>query len=131
MRLLKLPEVIRRDISSGLLSAGHARQLLVLETEREMIELARRVVSEEMPVRKLEKLVREWKQKSDGDGDGGQKADEAQLTAIHDLEDRLRRALSTKVSIRSRGEGKGRIEIEYYSFEEFERLLEIFNVPPQ
>ncbi len=128
LRLLKLPEIIRRDISAGLLSAGHARQLLSLDNEGEQIELARRVIKEEMPVRKLEKLVRDWKKLSGGDR--RQRLNEEELTAIRDLEDRLRRALSTKVRINSRGDGKGRIEIEYYSFDEFERLLELFDVPP-
>ncbi len=130
LRLLKLPEIIRRDISAGLLSAGHARQLLTLESEGEQIELARLVIKEEMPVRKLEKLVRNWKKRVGGDNQNKRKLNAEELTAIRDLEDRLRRALSTKVRINSKGEGKGRIEIEYYSFEEFERLLELFDVPP-
>jgi ParB family transcriptional regulator, chromosome partitioning protein len=130
LRLLKLPEIIRRDISAGLLSAGHARQLLVLDNEREQIELARLVIKEEMPVRKLEKMVRDWKDRAAGMKQNQRKLNEEELTAIRDLEDRLRRALSTKVRINSRGEGKGRIEIEYYSFDEFERLLELFDVPP-
>ena len=131
LRLLKLPEIIRRDISAGLLSAGHGRQLLALDNESEQIELARLVIKEEMPVRRLEKLVRDWKSRSGGAKTGGQrKLNDEELTAIRDLEDRLRRALSTKVRINSKGEGKGRIEIEYYSFEEFERLLELFDVPP-
>jgi ParB family transcriptional regulator, chromosome partitioning protein len=130
LRLLKLPEIIRRDISAGLLSSGHARQLLALDNESDQIEMARLVIKEEIPVRKLEKMVRDWKSRTAGKKQNLRKLNDEELTAIRDLEDRLRRALSTKVRINSKGEGKGRIEIEYYSFEEFERLLELFDVPP-
>ncbi|MBW7995236.1 MAG: ParB/RepB/Spo0J family partition protein [Candidatus Glassbacteria bacterium] len=132
IRLLRLPEVVRRQISAGKLSAGHARQLLALDEAGAQIELARRVIDRDISVRKLERLVREWKLGravgKPGAGNGGRS--EAEQAAIRELEDRLRRAFGTKVRISSRAEGKGKIEIEYYSYEEFERLLELFDVQP-
>lgn len=129
LRLLRLPEAVRREISAGILSAGHARQLLVLDNESEQIELARRVIEKDLSVRRLEQLVRQWKEKP-ADSDRGKRKSEREDDTVRELEDRFRRALGTKVKIRNSGDGRGRIEIEYYSYEEFERLLELLDVPP-
>ncbi|HLA38525.1 MAG TPA: ParB/RepB/Spo0J family partition protein [Candidatus Glassbacteria bacterium] len=132
VRLLRLPEVIQQAVAGGALSAGHARQLLAVEDDAERIELARRVIDEDLSVRRLEKIVRDRRlvsgsaDKKSGDG----RPDERARVHIDQLEQRLREALSTKVRIRQSGDGKGRIEIEFYSFDEFERLMELLNVPP-
>ncbi|MFH1069924.1 MAG: ParB/RepB/Spo0J family partition protein [Candidatus Glassbacteria bacterium] len=132
MRLLRLPEVIQQAVASGAISAGHARQLLAVESEAEQIELARKVIDDDLSVRRLEKIVRDRKlaaveskpKTRDGDGKDGP------AVYIAELERRFREALSTKVRIRQARDGKGRIEIEYYSLEEFERLMELLKVPP-
>ena len=130
LRLLKLPEPIRREIASGMLTAGHARQLLALDSEGEQLEMARKVIAGDISVRRLEKMIRDLKDKA-GKGESEDSGpSDAELISIRELEDKLRQALSTKVKISNRGDGKGRIEIEYYSYEEFERLLELLDVPP-
>jgi len=131
MRLLRLPVVIQQAVSSGALTAGHARQLLAVESEAEQIELARKVIEGDISVRKLEIIVRERnlssqkrvKDKAKGEVKSSQDA------YVADLETKLRRAFNTQVRIRQRGDGKGKIEIEFYSYEEFERLMELFKVP--
>ena len=101
------------------------------ESEAEQIELARKVIEGDISVRKLEIIVRERnlssqkrvKDKAKGEVKSSQDA------YVADLETKLRRAFNTQVRIRQRGDGKGKIEIEFYSYEEFERLMELFKVP--
>ncbi|MEA2064446.1 MAG: ParB/RepB/Spo0J family partition protein [Gemmatimonadota bacterium] len=127
MRLLRLPEVIRQEVAAGNLSAGHARQLLALEDQADQVALARKVIDQDISVRRLEKIVRQEKNKGrDGNSDSGKNEPPA---LILELEDRLRKQLGTQVRIRERQKGRGRIEIEFYSYEEFERLMEMFEVP--
>jgi ParB family chromosome partitioning protein len=131
MRLLRLPVVIQQAVSSGVLTAGHARQLLAVDDEAEQIELARKVIQGDISVRKLEVIVRERNLPSrKGGKDKGQKEEKSGRDAyIADLEAKLRRAFNTQVRIKHLRNGKGKIEIEFYSFGEFERLMELFKVP--
>ena len=129
MRLLRLPVVIQQAVSSGALTAGHARQLLAVKDEAEQIELARKVIEGEISVRKLEIMVRERNFGSREGGKDKKQEKSGQDAYVDDLEARLRRAFSTQVRIRQARNGKGKIEIEFYSFEEFERLMELFKVP--
>lgn len=131
MRLLRLPIVIQQAVSSGVLTAGHARQLLAVDNEAEQIELARKVIEGDISVRKLEIIVRERNLPSrKGGKDRGQKEEKSDRDAyIADLETKLRRAFNTQVRVKHLRNGRGKIEIEFYSFEEFERLMELFKVP--
>jgi len=131
LRLLRLPQVIQQAVASGSLSAGHARQLLAIGDEAEQIELARKVIEQDISVRKLEILVRERNLSSHKvppakEEKGGKDEDQ---TYIADLEQKLRRRFGTQVRIKNGRKGRGRIEIEFYSFEEFERLMELLEVP--
>ena len=130
MRLLKLPEVIKQEVASGALSAGHARQLLAVDNRAEQVELARRVIHREISVRKLEEIVRGRKKRPEGlQIPGGERKKEERPTQILALEERLRRHLGTQVRIRNGNKGIGKIEVDFYSFEEFERLMELLGVP--
>lgn len=131
VRLLRLPVVIQQAVSSGVLTAGHARQLLAVDDEAEQIELARKVIQGDISVRKLEIIVRERNLPSrKGGKDKGQKEEKSgQEAYIADLEAKFRRVFNTQVRIKHLRNGKGKIEIEFYSFEEFERLMELFKVP--
>ncbi|HUU28106.1 MAG TPA: ParB/RepB/Spo0J family partition protein [archaeon] len=130
LRLLRLPAVIQQTVASGALSAGHARQLLAIENEAEQMELARKVIEQDISVRKLEIIVRERNLKiSEAQVAGrkeGQRDDREAF--ILDLEQKLRRSLGTQVRIKNGRQGRGKIEIEFYSFEEFERLMELLKV---
>ncbi len=102
-----------------------------LESEADQLELARRVIEQELSVRRLEAMVRDWKkpeQPSLEQPAAGKEAPAGQ-EYVADLEQKLRRRLGTQVRIKDRGQGKGRIEIEFYSFEDFERLMELLEIP--
>ncbi|MDP3058751.1 MAG: ParB/RepB/Spo0J family partition protein [bacterium] len=123
LRLLTLPSAVSELVSRGTLSAGHARAVLSAPEQRRE-EMAVRMVAEDMTVRQAEHLVqtltnvsRETKQK--------QARNKKVLSVVlADVERRFREALQSKVTILPRGAG-GKIEIEFYSEEELERLLEI------
>ncbi len=119
MRLLGLPDDVKRMVAEGALSMGHARALLALDDESAIREAAKRVVREGLSVRETERL-------SSGEVKAGKKKKTKPVTDpnIRALEDKLIRNLGTKVHIKDKGK-KGRIEIEYYSYDELQRLLDI------
>lgn len=118
LRLLRLPEEIKRYLIDDKLSMGHARAILSIEDLKKQIELANAIVSDGLNVRAVESLVKEKKT-------GSPKKKPAPVDPnIKDIEGRLRQSLGTKVQIKHKGK-KGRIEIEYYSLEELDRLLDI------
>jgi len=121
LRLLTLPEEIQNMLADGKLSAGHARALLAVGDDGGKIELAGRIIREEMSVRDLEKLVYADKSQKRG------KRIRLRSTQVLALEEQLKRRLGTRVFMTQRKKG-GRIIIEYYSNDELDRLLEIFGI---
>lgn len=120
MRLLKLPDYIRDSIAEGQLSAGHGRTLITVTDEKIRRELWQRIVSEGLSVREAEKL-------SSSGGKQKKKKPTASKKKNPDVlrvEAELKEVLGTRVSINKTG-SKGKIEIEYYSSEELERLIEM------
>lgn len=117
LRLLSLPQEIKNYILEGRLTAGHARALLAIENEQARIELARRILSENLSVRAIE---REAFPKRRAKGGKIRAAVDPQL---HAIEEALELHLGTRVKLSARGEG-GTIGIEYYSQEDLERILE-------
>lgn len=120
MRLLTLPEDLRRLVAEGKLSTGHAKVLLGVPSPAEMRRLATLVLSEGLTVRQLEQMVA---------GEGGPRRRSARPSQpaaaepeMRDLVDRLQRALNTRVALRGRGQ-RGQIVIEYYSWDDLERIL--------
>jgi ParB family chromosome partitioning protein len=122
LRLLQLPAEVRALVAEGRLSAGHARALLGASGERRMVELAERAVREGWSVREVEAQV----QRARAARARPRVAEERRRDpAERRLEEELQRALGTAVRIhRTRG-NKGRIEIPFYSAEDFERLYEL------
>ncbi|OIO01492.1 hypothetical protein COS16_06310 [Candidatus Desantisbacteria bacterium CG02_land_8_20_14_3_00_49_13] len=118
LRLLGLPQEIRDLISEDKLSEGHGRALLSAEDPVLQIALARKAVKSELSVRRTEALVSKLKAQ-------GSKVKAGKDVNVAELENELQELLGTRVRISHRGK-KGRIEIEYYSEEEFQRLLEKF-----
>ncbi len=114
LRLLELPEPVRNLLASGALTSGHAKVLLGLNTPAEQISAARRVVDRGLSVRQLEELVQHSKP-------GRAREPEPKPSYILDLEEKLRGRLGTKVSISEKNE-KGRIVIDFYSQDDFERI---------
>jgi len=121
IRLLKLPEIIQQSVQKDELSMGHARALLALEHESDQIVLWQKTIKNNLSVRKVEKLVKEILEAGEKD----EKARPRRSVFIQKAEDELREAFGTKVTIRPRKEG-GVIEMEFYSPEDFNRLMEIF-----
>ena len=123
MRLLKLTDSVQNMLINDEISMGHARALLTLEQEDLQIEAAKTIVSKGLSVRDTEKLV-----KSILNPKQVKLPIPSAEAAIYDaIANKLREKMGTKVSINHKKKGKGKIEIEYYSQEELERLLEMFD----
>lgn len=119
VRLLSLPETVRKMVSEGLLSAGHARALLGLQAKKEQEELARKIAQKGLSVRQTEKAIKETAEARKKVKEKAKDED----PVLREIEDRLTRRLSTRVKI-SHGTKNGKIEIEYYGDEELQRLLD-------
>lgn len=117
LRLLRLPPFIQGEIRRAKISLGHARALLSLENEEQQIQACKRIISRDLSVRQTEQLVRSLKRKSKEE----KKKFSSQLENI--LEE-LQRIFGTRVRIREGKGNKGAIEIEFYSPEERDRILE-------
>ncbi|GIW45038.1 MAG: chromosome partitioning protein ParB [Candidatus Binatia bacterium] len=110
LRLLRLPEDLQQEIASGRLTPGHARALLALESPEEQRRLAREFLQQGLNVRDAERRTQP----------------KAQPTLDPDwrsVEEQLRRVLDTKVRLLPRKNGRGKLEIEYYSLEQLHRIL--------
>jgi ParB family transcriptional regulator, chromosome partitioning protein len=119
IRLLNLPRDIIEDLESGVLSTGHARALLGLESELLMLRAASKIKRQDLSVRQTEDLIREMK-----DQERPEKSKRIELhPIIVKLQDRLSERFSTRVAIKNSKGQKGRIEIHYNSNEELERII--------
>lgn len=121
LRLLKLDEKVQGMVMEGSLSEGHARTLLGLEDKKKQAEAAREVQEKHLSVRETERLVKRMNQPPADEPKDWKAQDQS---AYDELELKLRRALSTRVSIRRTEKEKGQIVIDYYSVEDLERLTE-------
>lgn len=121
LRLLQLPEVIQEQVADGTLTMGHARAVAAVNGQERQLALARKVVEKGLSVRQAEQLAAREADKTP------RKKPAAGGKAPHvlELEDRLRRRLGAKVAVKHMDGNKGRIEIEYFSLEELDRILEI------
>ncbi|TFG97764.1 MAG: ParB/RepB/Spo0J family partition protein [Calditrichales bacterium] len=122
LRLLRLPDVIQKSVEKGELSVGHARTLLAVEERKTQMDFWEKTVKNDISVRKLEKMVKELNTSKP------RQAVQTKKKSIHlvKLENNLRDVFGTKVSIKSKNEG-GSIEIEFYSPDDLNRLIEIFD----
>jgi ParB family transcriptional regulator, chromosome partitioning protein len=120
LRLLQLPASVRALLEDGSLTAGHARALLALEDERAIADAARRAVENEWSVRETEAFT----SKSGRSTKSKEGARARRDAAERRLEEELQRLYGTAVRIRSSGRNKGRIEIPFYTAEDFERIFE-------
>jgi ParB family transcriptional regulator, chromosome partitioning protein len=118
LRLLDLPEEVRTWIEEGKLSAGQARAILQVQGDPKRVQMARLALDRELSVRDIERLARLT---TGGGGKKGVRA--AKDPFVADLEDRIRRALSAKVTVKAKRRG-GVIEIEYADATELDALLQ-------
>lgn len=123
IRLLKLNEDVQRMVVDEMISTGHARALLAVENPEEQYNLAQRIFDEKLSVRDVEKLVKNLHKPAKP-----KKTDDKTMQVIYqDIEEKLKQKLGRKVTVTSRGEGSGKIEIEFYNHEDLDRLLDVLN----
>lgn len=122
LRLLQLPESVQQYVSRGTLSMGHARALLAVKDKQLLLRLAKQTMEQELSVRQLEQLIQNLERSKKA----GRKTKQKPNPLLKQYEESLREKLGTAVKISS-GEKKGKIEIEFYSQEDLERILEILN----
>ncbi len=123
LRLLGLPPSVRRLVQDGKLSSGHGRTLLALASERAMQEMARAVVEGELSVRETERRVRAELGRERNPRER-QPARDSRPAEVRRIEAELREALQTDVSITLAGGERGKITVEFYSGEDFNRVVE-------
>ena len=127
MRLLKLSERVQQMIVDDMISTGHARALLALDDEEQQYILANKIFDEKLSVRETEKLVKKIQQeKNQKDTEKNKKVDPKLEAICHDLEEKMKGILGTKVAINQKDNKKGKIEIEYYSMDELDRIMDLF-----
>lgn len=122
LRLLKLPDEIQKSIFTGQLSTGHARALLAVEDKKLQMKLFEDVISKDLSVREIERLIKSSSEDSKSVGAVPHKDALKKQEDISLLEEDLQRSLGTKVRLSGNGK-KGKIIIEYYSLEEFDRII--------
>ncbi len=137
VRLLELPEQVKRMVVDGDISQGHARSLLPLGDEHEQCKFAKQIKSEKLSVRAIEQLVQEHIREADDETfpgvagvvgpDGSSRSAKPQTGGRHlsQMEERLQLALGTKVDLKQTAKGRGRITIHFKNHEEFERIQQI------
>ena len=121
MRLLKLSPRVQQMIVDDMISTGHARALLAIDDEEQQYQLANRIFDEKLSVRETEKLVKALKNPKKE-----VKKQKPEHTFVYDnIEEQMKNIIGTKVSVNPKANGKGKIEIEYYSEEERERIYDL------
>lgn len=125
MRLLKLAPKVQDLLIQGAISSGHARALLSLSDPDKQLFLAEKIISEKMSVREIEKAVKLLENPENKKKKNKEQESEAVQLAFLNLEERMKSIMGTKVCINKKDKNKGRIEIEYYSPAELERIVEL------
>jgi len=124
VRLLHLCSDVKELVISGILSSGHARALIVLEDDQQQKKLAQEIIDKNLNVRETENLVKKFTDKKE------KKIVREENVEIKRLEDKLKEFFGTKVKL-VYNNNKGKIMIEYYSHDELDRLLELFDTMSQ
>jgi ParB family transcriptional regulator, chromosome partitioning protein len=122
LRLLKLPAEVLGQLRQNRITPGHARAILSLETREKQKELCTLILQKGLSVREAEGLAKRWSKKRSRIV-GSERGRGEWVTQLTSLQDLLRKHLATKVKITPKGK-RGKIEIEYYSFEDLDRIIE-------
>jgi ParB family chromosome partitioning protein len=129
VRLLNLDERVQDMVVAEMISTGHARALLAITDPEVQFQTAQKVFDDKLTVRDVEKLVRRINEPAPSPVK--KQISEALQAVYADLAEKMKASLGTKVSISPKSAQKGRIEIEYYSSDELDRLCSILNNLPQ
>ena len=122
LRLLKLPIEIRNQLLQNRITSGHARAILSLESKEKQKELCALIIKKGLSVREAEALAKRWSEKPKKSITAVKKKGDLE-SQLNSLQDSLRKYLGTKVQINRKG-NRGKIEIEYYSHQDLERIVE-------
>ena len=125
MRLLKLSDSVQQMVIDNMITTGHARALITIEDPEQQYEVAKRVFDEKLNVRDVEKLVKNLnkpvKEKK------AVTADKSLEAVYQNIDENLKQKLSTKVNITPKGNGAGKIEIEFYSHDDLEKIMDLLS----
>lgn len=130
MRLLKLDERVQQMLIDDMISSGHARALLALSDFEMQYQTAMKIFDEKLSVRDVERLIKklmEGKKENPVNPEKTKEKVENHEAVYRDLEEKLKTIIGSKVTINRKAKDKGRIEIEYYSVEELERIIDLMN----
>ncbi|MDO5088380.1 MAG: ParB/RepB/Spo0J family partition protein [Leptotrichiaceae bacterium] len=145
-RILKLPETVKEMVKKSELSYGHARTLLGIQENREIEELARKIISEKYSVRETEKIVKKYTEKINKNSEKKEKNNENDVKLYKRninqnyeendennnekqfLENKLREFFETKVSIKGDIQKQGKIEIDFFDYEDLARIIGLINI---
>lgn len=123
MRLLKLADKVQQMIIDDMITTGHARALISIEDAEQQYTIAQKVFDEKLSVRDVEKLVKNLNKPEKAKKEPV--TDKALDAVYQDLEEKLKQSLGTKVAITSKGAGAGKLEIEFYTHDDLEKLTEL------
>lgn len=123
LRLLKLDPRVREMIIEDKIKSGHARALLAVNDPEEQYRLAVMIFDHSMSVRETEKMVKKYLSDKDKPKKEVKEKDTQTELIYKDFEEKLKTVIGTKVNINHKGKGKGKIEIEYFSPDEFDRII--------
>lgn len=122
LRLLKLCPGVQQMLIDDIISSGHARALISIEDKELQYSLATKILDEKLSVRETEKLIKKLLENKPIKPPVKEKTD----IIYKDLEEKIKSILGSKVSINKKAKNKGKIEIEYYSNEELDRIIDLF-----
>lgn len=125
MRLLKLNDKVQQMVIDEMLTTGHARALLGIEDQEKQYLIAQKIFDEKLSVRDTEKLVKNIQNEKKSKKEEKTKLDPKLEAIYHDLEEQMKGILGTKVSISPKDAKKGKLEIEYYSQDELDRIIDL------
>ena len=123
LRLLKLGKAVQKMVINKELSGGHARALIAVTDEKKQLALAERVVKEKLSVRDIEKLVKEGEKPAKPE----KKLSNEMEIFYKDIAEKMKRKLGTKVTVKGQEDGTGKIEIEFYSNDDLDRIKAILS----
>ena len=123
MRLLKLCDEVQQMIIDDMITTGHARALISIDDPEQQYTIAQKVFDEKLSVRDVEKLVKNLNKPEKTKKEPV--TDKALEAVYQDLEEKLKQSLGTKVSIASKGDGAGKLEIEFYTHDDLEKITDL------
>jgi ParB family transcriptional regulator, chromosome partitioning protein len=127
LRLLKLPPDIQIALRDNVITMGHARALISIESADEQLNLFRKIIAQDLSVRKVEELVRGISQEANKTASPKEKKSSRYDSEVRQVESRLSSQFGTKIQVKADDKGKGEIKIPFMSVEDLNRILELLN----